>query len=32
LPSVRATVAALQRAATEPEPDTCAPETICRYL
>ena len=32
LRELRASVAALQRAATEPEPDTCVPETICRYL
>jgi DNA-binding transcriptional MerR regulator len=28
----RATVAALHRAAADPEPDTCAPAEICRYL
>ena len=32
LRELRATVAALHRAATAPEPDSCAPETICRYL
>ncbi|MGN6689106.1 MAG: MerR family DNA-binding protein [Actinomycetales bacterium] len=32
LRELRATVAALHRAATEAEPDRCAPETICRYL
>ena len=32
LRELRATVAALRRAATGPEPDTCAPEMICRYL
>ena len=29
---LRASVAALHRAATEAEPDSCAPDTICRYL
>lgn len=29
---LRATVAALHRAAAEAEPGSCAPETICRYL
>lgn len=32
LQQLRATVAALHRAATEAEPEGCAPETICRYL
>jgi DNA-binding transcriptional MerR regulator len=32
LHQLRATVAALHGAATRSEPDTCAPETICRYL
>jgi DNA-binding transcriptional MerR regulator len=32
LHQVRATVASLHLAASEAEPETCAPETICRYL
>jgi DNA-binding transcriptional MerR regulator len=32
LRELRVTVAALHGAAAEPEPYTCAPETICRYL
>ena len=32
LRELRATVAVLHRAAAEPVPDACAPETICRYL
>lgn len=32
LHQLRATVAALHRAASEAEPDGCPPETICRYL
>jgi DNA-binding transcriptional MerR regulator len=32
LRELRATVAALYGAATDAEPDTCTPETICRYL
>jgi DNA-binding transcriptional MerR regulator len=32
LQQLRATVATLHRAATRAEPETCAPEAICRYL
>jgi len=32
LRELRDTVSALHRAAAAPEPDTCAPETTCRYL
>ena len=32
LRELRATVATLHGAATDPDPDSCTPETICRYL
>lgn len=32
LHQLRATVAALHGAAADPEPHSCTPETICRYL
>ncbi|HEY5881684.1 MAG TPA: heavy metal-responsive transcriptional regulator [Nakamurella sp.] len=32
LAALRTTIAALRDEATEPDPDTCSPDQVCRYL